>query len=41
MAEHATDFLFFLLAAAPSFLHIHTPPRGRPIAVRAIAKPRS
>ena len=41
MAGHAIDVLFFLSAAALSFLHIHTQPRGRPMAVRVVAEPRS
>lgn len=41
MAEHATDLLVFLSAAALSFLWIHTQPRSRPVPARAVSRRRT
>jgi len=41
MAEHATDLLVFLSAAALSFLCFHTQPRIRPVPVRVVSRPRT
>jgi hypothetical protein len=41
MAEHATDLLVLLSAAALSFLWIHTKPRIRPVPVRVVSRPRT
>jgi hypothetical protein len=41
MAEHTTDVLVFLSAAALSFLQIHSQPRSRPVAARVVGKPQT